>query len=181
MNIAITGEGIISAIGNNKEEVLQSLLEQKTGIGEMQYLQSTHHELPVGEVKMSSEEMMDKLGLPFQGKLSRTILMGMLAAEEALADAEVDWAQFTLVKRCPEEYLPGMTDDVALLWNEGSPLRIVLVAGTTVGSMDVTEQYFPILKEASDEEKWKSLDEEDRRKALDALRYHDGGSSMMIF
>lgn len=180
MNIAITGEGIISAIGNDKEEVLQSLLEQKSGIGEMQYLQSTHHELPVGEVKMSSEEMMDKLGLPFQGKLSRTILMAMLAAEEAMADAEVDWAQFTLVKRCPEEYLPGMTDDVALLWNGGSPLRIVLVSGTTVGSMDVTEQYFPILKEASDEEKWKSLDEEDRRKALDALRYHDGGSSMNL-
>jgi len=180
MNIAITGEGILSAIGNNKKEVLQSLLEQKSGIGEMQYLQSIHHELPVGEVKMSSEEMMDKLGLPFQGKLSRTILMGMLAAEEALADAEVDWAQFTLVKRFPEEYLASMTDDVALLWNDGSPLRIVLISGTTVGSMDVTEQFFPILKDASDEEKWKSRDEDDRRKALDALTYHDGGNCMNL-
>lgn len=30
MNIAITGEGIISAIGTNKEEVLQSLLAHKS-------------------------------------------------------------------------------------------------------------------------------------------------------
>ena len=50
MNIAITGEGIISAIGLNKQEVLQSLLEKRSGIGEMKFLQSTHHELPVGEV-----------------------------------------------------------------------------------------------------------------------------------
>lgn len=180
MNIAITGEGIISAIGNNKEEVLQSLLNQKSGIGEMRYLDSVHHELPVGEVKMSSEKMIDKLGLPFHGKMSRTILMGMLAAQEALADAQVDWSQFTLVKRYPDEYLADMTDDVALLWNEGSPLRIVLISGTTVGSMDVTEQFFPILKDASDDVKWANQDEENRRRALDALRYHDGGSSMNL-
>lgn len=180
MNIAITGEGIVSAIGNNKNEVLQSLLEQKTGIGEMQYLQSVHHELPVGEVKMSSEEMIDKLGLPFVGKLSRTILMGMLAAEEALEDARVDLAQLTLVKREPEEYLSDMTDDVALLWNNGSPLRIALVSGTTVGGMDVTEQFFPILKDAMDIRKWKSLRKGDCKVALDALKYHDGGSSMEL-
>lgn len=40
MNIAITGEGIVSAIGLNKQEVLQALQEGRTGIGEMKYLQS---------------------------------------------------------------------------------------------------------------------------------------------
>ena len=57
MNIAITGEGIVSAIGLNKQEVLQSLQEGRTGIGEMKYLQSVHHELPVGEVDLSNEQI----------------------------------------------------------------------------------------------------------------------------
>ena len=50
MNIAITGEGIISAIGHDKATVLESLREGRSGIGEMRYLPSAHHELPVGEV-----------------------------------------------------------------------------------------------------------------------------------
>ena len=45
MNIAITGEGIISAIGHDKATVLESLHEGRSGIGEMRYLPSTHHEL----------------------------------------------------------------------------------------------------------------------------------------
>lgn len=57
MNIAITGAGIVSAIGLNKQEVLHSLLAEKSGIGEMRHLQSTHHELPVGEVALSNEQM----------------------------------------------------------------------------------------------------------------------------
>lgn len=64
MNIAITGEGIVSAIGLNKQEVLASLLDGKTGIGEMKYLQSVHHELPVGEVDLSNEQMKKMLGIP---------------------------------------------------------------------------------------------------------------------
>ena len=34
MNIAVTGEGIISAIGFNKQEVLRSLIAGESGIGE---------------------------------------------------------------------------------------------------------------------------------------------------
>ena len=48
-NIVITGQGIISAIGNDKEAVLDSLRHQRTGIGTMQHLESEHKELPVGE------------------------------------------------------------------------------------------------------------------------------------
>ena len=35
MNIAVTGEGIVSAIGLNKQEVLASLLKKQSGIGMM--------------------------------------------------------------------------------------------------------------------------------------------------
>ncbi len=84
MNIAITGEGIISAIGTNKEEVLQSLLAHKSGIKEMQFLQSVHHELPVGEVALSNEQMKERLGIPEKQLMSRTELMGILAIRQAL-------------------------------------------------------------------------------------------------
>ena len=53
MRIAITGIGIVSAIGNNCAETLQSLLEQRSGIGPMRYLHSVHTEYPVGEVQLS--------------------------------------------------------------------------------------------------------------------------------
>lgn len=84
MNIAITGEGIISAIGLNKQEVLQSLQEGRTGIGEMKYLQSVHHELPVGEVDLSNEQMKEMLGIHPRQMMSRTSLMGMLAIAPSL-------------------------------------------------------------------------------------------------
>ena len=61
-SIAITGSGIICAIGNNAQEVLESLRAERTGIAPMRYLQSVHKELPVGEVKLSDEEMKEMLG-----------------------------------------------------------------------------------------------------------------------
>ena len=128
MNIAITGEGIVSAIGLNKQEVLESLLDGKTGIGEMKYLQSVHHELPVGEVDLSNEQMKKMLGIPSRQMMSRTSLMGMLAIDQALKEAHVDVAN--LKARKPD----------------GKPLRIVLVSGTTVGGMDITELCFDQLE-----------------------------------
>lgn len=128
MNIAITGEGIVSAIGLNKLEVLQSLQEGRTGIGEMKYLQSVHHELPVGEVDLSNEQIKEMLGIPSRQMMSRTSLMGMLAIDQALKEAHVDVAN--LKARKPD----------------GKPLRIVLVSGTTVGGMDITELCFDQLE-----------------------------------
>lgn len=167
MNIAITGEGIVSAIGNNKTEVLQALLEKKSGIGEMQYLQSVHHELPVGEVKLSNEQMKDMLGLPAQKMVSRTALMGMLAIRQALEEAGI--TAETIAKKNAEK---------------GKSLRIVLVSGTTVGGMDITEQLFFKFRPSLDavvsldgnallEQKTQEMSEEER----DALKHHDCGNS----
>ena len=128
MNIAITGEGIVSAIGLNKQEVLESLLDGKTGIGEMKYLQSVHYELPVGEVDLSNEQMKKMLGIPEGQMMSRTSLMGMLAIDQALKEAKID-AAYVKTKK-----------------TDGTPLRIVLVSGTTVGGMDITELCFDQLE-----------------------------------
>lgn len=147
MNIAITGEGIISAIGTNKEEVLQSLLAHKSGIKEMQFLQSVHHELPVGEVALSNEQMKKRLGIPEKQLMSRTELMGILAIRQALEDAGIDLSSVS-----------------------ASNKKIVLVSGTTVGGMDLTEQSFNPLYEQFQSQKETKVEE------LAFLNHHDGGN-----
>lgn len=147
MNIAITGEGIISAIGINKQQVLRSLLEGRTGIREMKYLDSAHKELLVGEVDLSNGQMKKMLGIPETQMMSRTALMGMLAIREALEDAKVD----------PKKLLEKREG--------GKPLRIVLVSGTTVGGMDITEQCF---------------DHSDELQNLEFLKHHDCGSCTQL-
>ena len=125
-NIVITGEGIVCAIGLDKQQVLQSLLHKQTGIGVMKHLRSTHQELPVGEVPMSNDDMRSELGITDQYS-NRTTLMGILAVRQALADA-------------------GITEHRST----GAPERIVLVSGTTVAGMEVTERFFDSLN-TSDE------------------------------
>ncbi len=132
-NVIVAGYGIICAIGNDASAVLKSLKEGQTGIGPMRYLQSSHKELPVGEVKLSNEEMKQMLGLDKEAIISRTALMGAIAIRQAL-----EHAQLTLKGK-----------------------RVVVISGTTVGGMDMTERYF----------KGPSAELEE------ALRKHDCGSS----
>lgn len=115
MNIAITGEGIISAIGTDKQQVYSALREGRSGIGTMKYLPSVHTELPVGEVPLSNDEMKARLSIDVNREVSRTTLMGMWAVGQALAEAHLD---------------------------RQTGLRIWLISGTTVGGMDVTERHF---------------------------------------
>ena len=136
MNIAITGEGIICAIGADKASVLDSLRRKQTGIATMRYLPSGHQELPVGEVKLSDDEMKSLLGIESSVEVSRTALMGMLAVRQALDDAG---------------YL-----------SEGND-KVVLISGTTVAGMDITERHFTDLR-TSDEH-------------LSCLRYHSCGDN----
>lgn len=118
-NISVTGLGIICAIGNNVEEVLDSLQHKRTGISAMQYLQTKHRDLPVGEVKLSNTRMQQMLGLDTTALSSRTSLMGAIAIKEALAQSGI-------------QDIKGK--------------RVAVISGTTVGGMDLTEQYFQQMK-----------------------------------
>ena len=135
MDIQVAGYGIISAIGNDAQSVLRSLKEKQTGIGTMRYLDSSHKELPVGEVKLSNEEMTQMLGLDGKDSRSRTVLMGAIAIRQALEDAKLD--------------------------PKGK--RVVVINGTTVGGMDVTERYFLQMREQDN--------------LLPLIEKHDCGSS----
>lgn len=111
--ISVTGLGIICAIGNDAAQVLDSLQNGRTGIGSMKYLQSKHSHLPVGEVKLSDDQMKEILGINDPAPVSRTSLMGAIALKQAIEDA-------------------GLTD------MKGK--RVALISGTTVGCMDLTEK-----------------------------------------
>lgn len=113
--IFITGAGIISPIGVGKEETLASLLSCKTGIGQMRHLTSCHTDLPVGEVKLSNDEMSHLLGISNEPHISRTVLLGRIALREALEQAGI----------------------------YGHDLRKVpLISSTTVAGMDRRELYY---------------------------------------
>ena len=79
MEIFITGRGVVSAIGNNTQENLQSLLNGQTGIGLGAY--ADYPEKYLGVVKLTSEELSDRHAL--MGEFSRTALLGLTAAKEA--------------------------------------------------------------------------------------------------
>ena len=123
MNIAITGLGIVSAIGCGTQATIDALRAKRTGIGPMRHLQSVHRELPVGEVPMSDARLKEMLGIAPDREVSRTALLGMEAISQALADAGVDVA-------------------AAGNGSAGGCTRVLLVSGTTVGGMDVTERHF---------------------------------------
>ena len=141
-NIVITGEGIICAIGQNKPSVLDSLQHKHSGIGTMQFLRSCHKELPVGEVPLSNDDMRNQLGVK-DTLINRTTLMGMLAVRQALEDADIP------------------CDAV-----KEKPLRLVLISGTTVAGMDITEDLFDQFSHSD--------------AALQCLRYHSAGASTRL-
>lgn len=110
--IYITGAGVVSAIGIGKEETLASLQSGRSGISAIKYLSSSHQDLPVGEVQLSHEEIIERLGLDATKSYTRAALIGKLALKEALTDAQ----------------LYGKSLD-----------EVHFISGTTVGGMDRRE------------------------------------------
>lgn len=122
--VVVTGVGVVSAIGIGKAETLQSLLNAKTGIGQVRYLHTEHNDMPVGEVKLSNEELMARVEVAEdEGKQqSRNAMIARLALREALVDA-------------------GLTDDKGEL-DKTMLHEMPLISGTTVAGMDRAESIF---------------------------------------
>ena len=114
--IVITGMGIISGIGLNLEQTLTSLLQSRSGIEKIVYLESHLKDLiPVSEVKCDNNRLMSLSGMAKQEGISRNCLLGIIAANEAYKNAAIDGH---------------------------SGLRIGLISATTVGGMDKCELYY---------------------------------------
>ena len=116
MKIYVTGLGVVSGIGIGVSENIEALRQRKHGIGKVT-LFPTALDVPVSEVKRSNEELKKLISLPPQRTVSRTALLGMIAAEEAMKDA-------------------GLTP----------PLRIGFISATSVGGMDLSEHFYESFK-----------------------------------
>jgi 3-oxoacyl-(acyl-carrier-protein) synthase len=113
-NVFVAGVGAISAIGNNVAECLTALESEAAGIGDIHNLQTIHrNKLPVAEVKLTNEQLAIKAGLPVS--VSRTALLSMVAAKEALDDAAIE---------------------------NLSALRTGFISANSVGGMDKSEDFF---------------------------------------
>lgn len=135
--VAITGMGIISAIGMNVEENYHSLIHQKHGLSRLQNFDSIHKDqIFVGEIKMRNDELATFLNLSTNHNFSRTAMLGLCAVKEALENASI---------KDVNEYKTGF------------------ISSTSVGGMDVTENYF--------------LNYEDLPEMQKYISSHDAGAS----
>ena len=114
--VAITGMGIISAIGNNVAENYNALIEGRKGISRVSKIDTVHRDaIMVGEIAASNDELIDQLGLPPENNYCRTAMLGVIAAKQAVENAHI-----TDIKK----YKTG------------------LISATSVGGMDMTEKYY---------------------------------------
>ena len=110
MKVTITGIGIISAIGLNVHENFQSLKSKTSGIKENTNF-FEKDKLLLGQVQQTNDELEQQLGV--SKPISRTSLLGLVAAKEA-------WA----------ENKPN------------NLIRTGIISSTSVGGMDKSEHYY---------------------------------------
>ena len=114
--VFVTGIGIISAIGFDVEGVIQSLKHQRTGIGTLSLIDSVYkNEIPVAEIKASNNELLEIANPGLPGNYTRTALLGLIAARQAVAQAHLD--------------IPSL-------------LKAGFISATTVGGMDRSEVFY---------------------------------------
>lgn len=114
--VFVTGIGIVSAIGMNADIVAHSLLNKKSGIGSLSLIDSVHkNELPVAEIKIPNNELAEMVRPLIKSRYSRTSLLGLIAARQAVTQSALD-----------DETLTGAG----------------LISATTVGGMDRTELFY---------------------------------------
>lgn len=110
--IGVCGIGVVSSLGIGCDGNAGALISEQCGIGALSLFESAV-DLPVGEVRHSNNELKAMLGLDVRQTISRTSLLGALAVKEALSDANII---------------------------EGK--RIGLISSTSVGGMDLSEQFY---------------------------------------
>lgn len=114
--VAITGMGIISSIGNNVDENFHALVNGKAGISTIENLETIHKDvIKVGEIKLTNQQLAQRLQLSPDNNFSRTAMLGTIAAQQAVENAGIQNIN---------EYRTG------------------LISATSVGGMDMTERYY---------------------------------------
>lgn len=128
MQIYVTGIGIVSGIGINADENLDAIRNNKHGMGKVSLFPTTI-DVPVCEVKYTNRQLQELLSLPEEKTYSRTTLLGMLAAKEALADSNL-----------------GINSQ-----------RIGFISSTSVGGMDLSEDFYTDFKRDNSKGKLRNI------------------------
>jgi 3-oxoacyl-(acyl-carrier-protein) synthase len=114
--VAITGMGIISAIGNSVAENYHALTNGQKAITRISNIATVHAEvIMVGEIKKTNDELAQELGLAGDNNYSRTAMLGAIAARQAVLDANI---------------------------SDINDCRTGLISATSVGGMDTTEKHY---------------------------------------
>ena len=111
--IAVTGLGAVSGIGLDVAENIDALQVKRHGMEKPRFFK-TELDVPVSEVKLSNADLANRLNLNAERTYSRTALLGLMAAREALADSGID------VRKA----------------------RVGLISSTSVGGMDLSEVFY---------------------------------------
>lgn len=113
--ICVTGIGIVSALGIGKEATMASLRNKICHISPITHFETIHSDLLSGQVDQTNQQLSEMLNCKANMNYPRTALLGMAALEQAYISAKVD--------RNPSA-------------------KLAFISGTTVGGMDMSEQYY---------------------------------------
>ena len=148
MEIVVTGVGLVSALGVGTGQNLASIEKGVSSISLAPEMLQTSHTLPVGELRVTNEELHYLADVPKAEHLSRTALLGILAAREAMEDAKIDYTK-----------------------------RVGLVSSTSVGGMDLTEHFFKDFIEDKSHGRLRDVRMHDCAASTDAIARHCGINS----
>lgn len=91
--VVITGMGIVSSIGNNKNEVIESLKAGRSGVTHSEQFEEMKLRSQVwGDIKLNPADLIDRKALRFMGDAAA---YAYLAMQEAIADAELEESQYS--------------------------------------------------------------------------------------
>lgn len=110
--VYVDGIGIASALGIGVEANLQALRNCTNGIGTIRNF-STAIDVPVGEISQNNAELQQLLHISAQQVVSRTSLIGMVAATEAIENAALTELS-----------------------------HVAFISSTSVGGMDLTPKFY---------------------------------------
>ena len=123
--IVVTGMGMITAIGKDTGENLESLKNRRHGVGSINLLDTIHkNELLAAEIRFTNDELAAMSGISDGERYTRTSLLGLIAASQA--------------------YESGIGK-----YGDADNTGTAVVSTTTVGGMDKTEKYYRDFLESS--------------------------------
>lgn len=92
-SVVVTGMGVVSSIGNSLESFWSNLLDGKSGVSAITSFDISTYSTQIG-AQIDSESITDGLSVREINRTSRTSLMALSAAKQALNQAQVQDSQF---------------------------------------------------------------------------------------